>query len=396
MGTICPVVARWSSGLFAAVAVSIVVIGGLSLLPAASATSSCASIGEVAGNLYFNVQFGHNATDIWTVVNYCPNTIKVELQPPEFNPIPNATTPTFSIHPSTFSIAGYSDGYVPLKVTMPKEPGFGELNWGQRLAGLAVVITCSGGVCIEPGVAKIVFLEGYNPKAPQPTDSMIPPSNGPAIFSGLKLSLHNDTPAKSRPGAFVAGLTFSPLNSTMLPISIAYSNLYATGSGTLHVAISTNRTYNYTKSIHDFRGSAYLNLTVPLRIGYSIVFANITLGNRVGTDIFLYGSGITINDTLSFFNATYSVSSSVTASYVNNASWEVTTSGVEVANGSLGPSASNFTNVALPMTLYPNSSVVVRNDLQLQTVSPGSFVLTVTVQIGGRTMTISKTFETPA
>jgi len=227
-------------------------------------------------------------------------------------------------------------------------------------------------------------------------DSMTPASNGPALFSGLSLSLHNDTPRKSQPGAFVAGLTFSSLNSTLLPISIAYSNLYAAGSGTIHVAISTNRTYNYTKSIHDFRGSAYLNLTVPLRIGYSIVFANMTLVNRVGTDIFLYGSGITINDTLSSFNATYSVSSSVTASYVNNASWEVTTSGVEVANGSLGPSASNFTNVALPMTLYPNSSVVVRNDLQLQTVSPGSFVLTVTVQIGGRTMTISKTFETPA
>ena len=140
------------------------------LLGSSAVALTCAQLGEVAGGQNFNVSLGGTATsNTFTIVNAGSSPIGFVVKLPQFNTIPNSTTPNVTIYPMNGTLAPHSDFKLNITVYMPLDHNKPGDRWDgliQVLQTLPAGSGTGGGAVIETGVGKEIIIvataEVYN------------------------------------------------------------------------------------------------------------------------------------------------------------------------------------------------------------------------------------------
>src|ERR1700730_3080453 len=119
---------------------------------------SYAQIGEIAGALVYNVSVGSSNTSHLTIFNSGTSPIHFSVGLPQFNPIPNETSPTVFIYPMNGTIAPQESYKLNVTVYMP-----GNDKPKTKWDGLIQVVqianqTIVGGATVQAGVGKEIII----------------------------------------------------------------------------------------------------------------------------------------------------------------------------------------------------------------------------------------------
>ncbi len=358
------------------------------------ASSSC-GIGEVAGNLDYDVEYNHTQTDDWIVINYCAHRVEYQIQLPVWVAAPNTTAPNVTVRLNGY-LAASSDTVIPVRVHIAYEPGLPKIGWPGEILGLSTVTKCGGGICISPGVAKYIDISGFDPKAPQSVVSIAPgavTSTSP-VFSGAKEVVFNATPAGASARRFTAGLRVSPLATSTFNVTVDYSNAFGRGNGSLVVTLNSTTLVNRTLS--RFQGSATWNRSLRLQPGIYTLWANLSLTNSEGGTTSSAMSQFSVEDNFTSIEWSYAFSDAVKAKYIQNATWAIISGGSTLATGDFGTSVGAFPWKTFPIAIGPGDSLVIYDRALLTTKIPGTFTLSISFQIDGFTTNSTATFATPS
>jgi YVTN family beta-propeller protein len=126
------------------------------------------SLGEVAGQFFYDLPIGGNATFQWTIFNGGNPVwviISVGTSRPDFN-MPNVTSPIITVSRRAFALVNYGDSAtVTVNLSIPDNPWDAGESWHAILGASANYNgSCPGGsACIVPGVAKIAYGGAFFP-----------------------------------------------------------------------------------------------------------------------------------------------------------------------------------------------------------------------------------------
>lgn len=156
-----------------------IVLASVLLLSLLSANSS-AQLGEVAGQLNFQVPLGHNQTVLWHLLNEGNTSISIQigssssLQPSNAILAAKQPLPIVKIIPLNLTIPPHSLVNINVTVFMPKNETPGLVTWTGQLSAQEVTnATNPGGAVVIQGVGKIFAIGSILPPPPPTTSTIV-------------------------------------------------------------------------------------------------------------------------------------------------------------------------------------------------------------------------------